>query len=224
MGRPPIPLAQRFEKYAHRSSETGCWHWTGDRLPKGYGILVVRASGKDKKRLAHRLSWELAHGPIPDGLFVCHACDNPSCVNPDHLWLGTPKDNAQDMVRKGRHPGIPVITTQCLRGHERTPENTRIDGGKRRCKACHAENERNKRIRAGKVHWRESTSHLPSCGINGKWPSAVISSITDPSSERITCKRCKNFARFALARQAKQAARFALSAPVASAACEGAAK
>lgn len=84
-----------FWGQVHKTQD--CWIWRGSRLPSGYG--------KFKKKLTHRISWELHNGPIPKGLLVCHHCDNPPCVRPDHLFLGTVKTNAQDMVRKGRcHP------------------------------------------------------------------------------------------------------------------------
>jgi hypothetical protein len=73
-----------------------CWEWKGFRNTAGYGRGPHDVP-------AHRLSWEMHNGPIPDGLFVCHRCDNPPCVNPAHLFLGTAKDNIDDMVRKDRH-------------------------------------------------------------------------------------------------------------------------
>lgn len=76
-----------------------CWEWTSPRWEQGYG--AYKTGGKMYK--AHRVMWEKAHGmPIPDGLLVCHTCDNPPCVNPAHLFLGTHVDNGQDMSQKGR--------------------------------------------------------------------------------------------------------------------------
>lgn len=79
--------------------ESGCWIWLGAWSRHDYGIVSL---GKNKCKFAHRFSWELSRGPIPDGLLVCHKCDVPACVNPDHLFLGTHRDNQIDCTRKGR--------------------------------------------------------------------------------------------------------------------------
>lgn len=76
----------------------GCWEWTGQKHMRGYGLQAVH----HVKRYTHRISWELTNGPIPAGMVVMHRCDNPPCVRPDHLVLGTKRDNTQDMLRKGR--------------------------------------------------------------------------------------------------------------------------
>jgi hypothetical protein len=89
---------ERFESKVMPEPNTGCWIWTGCLFDNGYGVF--RIGGKNKK--AHRFSYELSKGVIPDGLVVCHRCDNKMCVNPDHLFLGTMQDNVTDMVTKGR--------------------------------------------------------------------------------------------------------------------------
>jgi hypothetical protein len=91
-------LEERFWSRVRKSD--GCWEFVSG-ASKGYGYLNI-GRRDEQEVLAHRYSWELHNGPIPDGLLVLHRCDNPPCVRPDHLFLGTKKDNADDMVRKGR--------------------------------------------------------------------------------------------------------------------------
>jgi hypothetical protein len=97
-GRPIVHPAIRFEKFVDRSGD--CHLWTGSTNNKGYGQFSL---GIGHIRGAHRYAWELLFGPIPDGLFVCHSCDNPPCVNIEHLWLGTNQMNMDDMMAKGRN-------------------------------------------------------------------------------------------------------------------------
>lgn len=91
------PLERFLSKVDKTSNKDGCWEWTGHRDSKGYG----RFSGGTNK--AHRFSYETYVGLIPTGMCVCHKCDTPWCVNPDHLFVGTVKDNNNDMAQKGRH-------------------------------------------------------------------------------------------------------------------------
>ena len=83
----------------------GCWKWTGSKNKKGYGRLCRYDNGKSHSLIAHRVVYELFYGPIPSGMCVCHDCpggDNPWCINPKHLWLGTNRENTHDAIYKGR--------------------------------------------------------------------------------------------------------------------------
>jgi hypothetical protein len=93
------PIERRFWSYVVKGD--GCWAWSGSRNEDGYGILS-RPGRHTGKVGAHRLSWEIHRGPVPDGLSVLHRCDNPQCTNPDHLFLGTQADNMQDCAAKKR--------------------------------------------------------------------------------------------------------------------------
>ena len=100
MARPAgeLTLLEKLLSKIKINDQTGCWEWTAATNNTGYGFI---RDGK-KMRTTHRVSYEEHKGPIPKGMSVCHTCDNPKCVNPDHLWLGTTLDNIRDMISKGR--------------------------------------------------------------------------------------------------------------------------
>lgn len=95
------PIAERFWEKVSPEPNTGCWLWTATGRQDGYGFLSPERPQRGML-LAHRVSYELHSGPIPEGMKVLHTCDMPPCVNPDHLFLGTDLDNAKDKMRKGR--------------------------------------------------------------------------------------------------------------------------
>jgi len=96
-------LIKRFTKKFDRPEE-GCWEWTASTSSTGYG--QINLTGNSGMVSAHRVAFTLENGPIPEGMSVCHTCDNPKCVRPDHLFLGTPKDNNHDCRLKYRHPAV----------------------------------------------------------------------------------------------------------------------
>ena len=140
---------ERFWAKVDKSGD--CWLWTASKTKEGYGYF--RFDGAMRK--AHRMSWLLTNGEIPEGMLVCHTCDNPSCVNPKHLWLGTNRDNMDDMNAKGRH-GF-AQRTHCPRNHEYDKQNTReytnpITGQfMRACRKCDSVRKQNIRASRGSV-------------------------------------------------------------------------
>mgnify|MGYP000689840417 CR=1 FL=1 len=97
IGKRHISPAERFDQQTIKA-DFGCWHWKGSMAHNGYGMIMIE--GKHER--AHRYAYERYRGKIPDGMLVLHKCDNSSCVNPDHLFLGTTQDNSDDKVAKGR--------------------------------------------------------------------------------------------------------------------------
>lgn len=133
-------LAEAFERLYIPEPNSGCWLWVGGtRDKRGYGNWIRQ--GFDT-RSAHRISWMMHKGPIPDGLHVLHKCDVTLCVNPEHLFLGTNQDNIDDKVRKGRHR----MKTHCKYGH---PLVNRPSGLKRDCRVCENAARRAKRAAMG---------------------------------------------------------------------------
>ena len=98
------PLAERFWAKVEKRGADECWPWTGCRLPRGgYGQIGALVDGQWRSVLASHVAWELHFDPVPAGQCVLHSCDNPPCVNPEHLFLGTYQDNSDDKLAKGRH-------------------------------------------------------------------------------------------------------------------------
>jgi len=94
----PHPSEETIQRFnSHIKYTDACWEWTG-AIRGGYGAVVINK----KCYRAHRVAWVIRFGDIPNGMCVCHHCDNPRCVRPDHLWLGTQQENQEDKIRKGR--------------------------------------------------------------------------------------------------------------------------
>jgi len=126
---------------------SGCWLWEYGLNCYGYGVINTKDT-KRKALGAHRVSYVMHKGPIPEGFYVCHKCDTPQCVNPEHLFVGTAADNCRDMITKNGHHYS--NRTHCKYGHEYTPKNTYIDkirSNRRVCRKC-------KRINYKKWYYR----------------------------------------------------------------------
>lgn len=130
--RAALPFADRFWSCVdkngpvHPTLGTRCWVWLRGCNRFGYGAFTVAGKGQR----AHRVSWEMAHGPIPDGLWLLHKCDNPKCVNPDHAFLGTALENARDREAKGRGGGH--LTRGDRNGAKRPDVRAKISAAARR--------------------------------------------------------------------------------------------
>ncbi len=143
-------LARRLQ-----ATDTGCLEWTRYTDASGYGVIAIDSQPVG----THRVAWELANGPIPDGLWVLHHCDNPPCCQTDptegypegHLFLGTHDQNMADMVAKGRHRNGRENRNVCPKGHAYDEANTYVRAdGVRNCRACSRERRASDRVLYGR--------------------------------------------------------------------------
>lgn len=148
MDMPPISGSDidRFESRIERVPGVGCWIYTGQQLPNNYGYFVI----KKKHIYAHRFSWMIYRGNIPDGFVVDHLCSVRECVNPSHLEPVSQKENVRRTIFRGRNRSQFSGATHCVHGHEFTEENTRRRGGRRLCRSCGR--SRQKKYRLEKKH------------------------------------------------------------------------
>jgi hypothetical protein len=122
---------KRFWAKARKGNPDECWEWTANLNEHGYGRFMLNKI----VRLAHRVSFTLVAGEIPNDMQCCHRCDNPKCVNPEHLFLGTHTENMRDCSKKNRNWNLKK--THCCKGHAFTSENTYINThGNRSCREC----------------------------------------------------------------------------------------
>jgi hypothetical protein len=165
-GWPLEKALARFDQFYIPEPNSGCWLWTGDISCGGYGRIMVGAV----RMRAHRFAVEFIGGErVPAGHVVCHRCDNPTCVNPEHLFVGTQGDNVVDAFQKGRLPP-PVAPkklprpfgTTCKRGHLWAEETTRLrPNGRRECRECSAQRERLRYASQGS-RWHQRTEEWKS--------------------------------------------------------------
>lgn len=177
---------------------SGCWEYVGYHDGHGYGRVTIG----QKVYSAHRLAYTLTHGEIPkreapNFLEVCHRCDNPPCCNPDHLFLGTHRENILDMHRKGRWTNSYKRQTHCKNGHPFSGPNLHVKGGKnpqRVCRQCGADNQW-RRTGAKHPELRKAALRVrTSCRHGHPWIPENIrrESRKPPTPDALICRLCDN--------------------------------
>lgn len=144
---------KRVDQTPGHGPEGKCWLWTGSRTRDGYGRYCKNATSVP----AARESWERKNGKLfPKGKLACHSCDNPPCVNPEHIFPGSALENTADAIAKGRFKAVlkPAARPHCKRGHDYDEGNTRWRGSRRVCRACEALRTTKKRRRKDGIQYR----------------------------------------------------------------------